>query len=306
MAKGAARTGRPNALYGAGTVKRRRRTRAAVEQLERQIRDVLLQDRPQSIRHIFYRMTDPRLPEPVEKSEKGYRDVQRRAKEMRRSGIIPYGWITDATRQGYFVDTYGSAGEFLRHVHGLYRADLWRDADACCEVWVESRSIAGVIRRDCAELAVSLYPAGGFTSITLAYESAELINLDHGGREVVILYIGDHDPAGVLIDVALERELRLHLDPGVRLRFERIAITEAQIERYGLPTKPRKPGEARAPEITATVEAEAMPASLLRNILRERIEALLPTDALELARVAEESEKAQLARLAEILQGASG
>ena len=56
----------------------RRRTAAQVEQLERQIYEVLELDRPQSVRHVFYRLTDPRLPEPVEKSESGYRQVQQR------------------------------------------------------------------------------------------------------------------------------------------------------------------------------------------------------------------------------------
>jgi hypothetical protein len=32
-----------------------------------------------------------------------------------------------------------------------------------------------VIEDDCEELAVSLYPAGGFSSITLVYEAAEAI-----------------------------------------------------------------------------------------------------------------------------------
>jgi hypothetical protein len=32
---------------------------------------VLAADHPQSVRHCFYRMTDPRLPEPVEKSDRG-------------------------------------------------------------------------------------------------------------------------------------------------------------------------------------------------------------------------------------------
>lgn len=71
MARALARAGSADAVYEAGTVKRRRRTKAAVEQLERQIRDVLVQDHPQSVRHVFYRMTDPNLPESVEKSEKG-------------------------------------------------------------------------------------------------------------------------------------------------------------------------------------------------------------------------------------------
>jgi hypothetical protein len=71
-------------VYRAGTTKRkrrvieRRRTRPEVEQLDRQICEVLEEDHPQSVRHIFYRMTDPRLPEPVEKSDRGYRHVQDR------------------------------------------------------------------------------------------------------------------------------------------------------------------------------------------------------------------------------------
>jgi hypothetical protein len=55
-------------------------------------------------------MTDPRLAEPVEKSERGYWHVQHRLKALRRVGEIPYGWITDATRRGYFTQTYADTG----------------------------------------------------------------------------------------------------------------------------------------------------------------------------------------------------
>jgi hypothetical protein len=211
--------------YRTRTIKRRR-TKAEIEQLDAQILDVLRADYPQSVRHVFYRMTDPRLPEPVDKTEQGYRHVQDRCVKLRRSGRLRYSWITDATRRGYFTATYGSPGEFLDSVAHLYRADLWRWSDTYCEVWTESRSIAGVVEGDCRELAVSLYPAGGFSSITLAYEAASEINdeVEADGKRVSIFYIGDYDPAGVLIDVALERELRQHLGPDVDLDFRRLAI----------------------------------------------------------------------------------
>lgn len=289
-------------VYRARTIKRQRRTRAEVDQLDAQIVDVLTQDHPQSVRHIFYRMTDPRLPEPVEKSERGYRHVQDRIVKLRRSGAIPYSWISDATRRGYFTSTYSSAADFLSRMKGLYRADLWADASVYCEVWTESRSIAGVIQDDCRELAVSLYPAGGFTSISLAYQAADYINATNDGRDVVIFYLGDHDPAGVLIDVALERELRTHLKRRIHLTFERLAITPEQIVAYDLPTKPRKAGDRRSPGVAETVEAEAMPAGIMRDILRAQIEALLPVDALEVARLAEESERQHIERVAEMLE----
>lgn len=282
--------------------KRKRRTKAEIEQLEAQIYAVLAEDHPQSVRHVFYRMTDPRLPEAVEKSERGYCQVQHRITCMRRAAILPYRWITDATRRGYHTDTFGDGGDFLEAVAGLYRGDLWAQAEHYVEVWCESRSIAGTIERTCKELAVSLYPAGGFTSLTLAYQAAEYINAVTQGRPAEIVYIGDYDPAGVLIDKRIEAELRQHLAPDVVLNFHRIAITPEQIRDLDLPTKPRKAGERRAPEIARTVEAEAMPAAHLRHLLRDSIEQFLPTHALEVTKAAEASERMGLQRLGLLLR----
>jgi len=215
--------------YQARQIKRRRRTRAQVEQLDEQILDVLRADHPQSVRHCFYRMTDPRLPEPVEKTDNGYQQVQHRCAELRRTGALRYSWITDATRRGYHVATYTDEADFIREVSREYRADIWHDAEVYCEVWVESRSIAGVIEADCKRLGVSLYPAGGFTSMTLAWQSAEYIRAFAGGRPVVIFYIGDYDPAGVLIDRDIHQKLCGHLGADVEIDFRRLAISTSAI-----------------------------------------------------------------------------
>ena len=289
--------------YQAGRIKRRRRTKAQVEQLDQQIIRVLDEDHPQSVRHVFYRMTDPRLPESVEKTDNGYNQIQNRVKLLRRAGRIPYGWIADSTRMGWHTNTYSSPADFIRsHAHA-YRADLWQDSDYHVEVWVESRSIAGVIQAVCRELAVSLYPCGGFASITLAYEAAQDMRHIHQttGRQPLILFVGDHDPAGVLIDQSLHKELRSHLG-NTPLHFHRIAVTEDQIEQWELPTKPRKKGDKRSLHITETVEAEAIPAHLLRALVRHEVEAALPDHAVEIAKVAEESERQHLIRMAELME----
>lgn len=287
----------------AGTIKRERRTKAQIEQLDQQILDVLSEDHPQSVRHVFYRMTDPRLPEPVEKSERGYRHVQHRVKELRRNGRIPYNFITDATRRGFHVNTFSGAADFIRRMSGLYRADLWQEAACYVEVWTESRSIAGIIEDDCDELAVSLYPCGGFSSITLAFEAAEEITriCERTHQHPVILFIGDYDPAGVLIDKSLQAELQRHL--AMDFTFTRLGITPEQIEEYDLPTKPRKATDRRSLDVRHTVEAEAMPAHVLRRLLRDAVEAHLPAQALLAAKVAEESEREMLRVLADACRG---
>lgn len=291
-------------IYGAGTLKRIRRTADQTEQLDAQIIEVLREDHPQSVRHVFYRMTDPRLPEPVEKSDRGYRHVQARCVALRRSGRVAYGWFADLSRRGYFVNTFTDASDFVTRMAGLYRADLWRNADCRCEVWAESRSIASVILPDCEDLAVPLYPCGGFSSLSFVHSAAEYHNGSDDDRPLQVLYIGDYDAAGVLIDVALQRELREHLRADIDLRFERIGINADQIEEYGLPTKPRKESDRRSLHIDCAVEAESMPAKTLRGILRDKVEALLPAHALAVAKLAENSERKHLRNMARMLKGA--
>ena len=288
--------------YGASTLKRNRRTKSQIEQLDQQIIEVLQSDHPQSVRHIYYRMTDPRLPEPVEKTDNGYRTIQQRCLLLRRSGQIPYNWIVDLSRQGYFVNTFSSGADFLRSMAGLYRGDLWQHSDERCEVWCESRSIASVLLSDCKELAVDLYPCGGFASVSFVNLAAQEHNASQDRRPLVVLYVGDYDPAGVLIDQSLQREMREHLNDDIEMRFERVGINLEQIIEYDLPTKPRKEGDKRSQEVESTVEAEAMPARILREIMRNKINDLLPHGMLQATQVAEQSEREHLKRMARMMR----
>ncbi len=137
--------------------------------------------------------------------------------------------------------------------------------------------------------------------MSFAHSAAEQRNAEDDARPLQILYIGDYDPAGVLIDVSLERELRRRLRGDIELKFTRIGINPDQIETYDLPEKPRKAGDKRSLQVKRTVEAEAMPAHVLRTLLCGAIEGLLPAGALEVAKVAEASERDYLRRLATVL-----
>ena len=282
--------------------KRYRHTKEELEIIDGQIIEVLEEDHPQSLRHVFYRLTDPRLPMPINKTEDGYRLVGRELKKLRELGLVPYSWIIDTTRLGYHVNTFSSPAEFVEsHAH-LYRADLWSEVSRYVEVWCESRSLAGVIQATCNELAVSLYPAGGFSSWSFIYNAAREIrhvfDSDPNKQDALILYIGDYDPAGVLIDKNIETGLRKHL-PNIDLKFERLAVNPDQIIDMALPTKPRKAGERRALHIQETVEAEAIPAAIMRELLRDRIEDELPSYALEITKLVEQSEREGLLKLSE-------
>ena len=57
----------------------------------------------------------------------------------------------------------------------------------------------------------------------------------------------------------------------------------------------------RREDITKTVEAEAMPAAALRELLRSSVEGLLPDRALEVTKLVELEERNGIARMAEIV-----
>ena len=265
--------------------KRRRRTKAQIAQLENRIVEILREDNPQSVRHVFYRLVDDQtLDVPVPKTEAGYNQVGDRLRKLRWSGRVDWRWVSDATRRGHFVTTYTSPADFVARTLGMYRLDEWAHADHRVEVWCESRSLAGTVQRTCEELGVDLYPAGDFASDTFVYEAAQ--EIEYIGKPTVLLYLGDYDPAGLLIDQDIIRKLREHLpDQDVELR--RLAITAEQIEQYNLPTKPRKAGDRRRLDIEDTVEAEALPAGTLREMLRDAVDEYLPDGVRERTRRAE-------------------
>ena len=82
-------------VYGASTIKRKRRTNAELATLNELIIDVVEQDYPVSLRGVYYRVVSAGGDD---KTEHAYRAVGRRLLELRRQGEIAYDRISDGTR----------------------------------------------------------------------------------------------------------------------------------------------------------------------------------------------------------------
>jgi hypothetical protein len=77
------------------------------------------------------------MTEPVEKSDRrGYVPVQRQLVVMRRAGLLPYAWITDSTRRGYFVTTYNHPADAVAEVARFYRRSYWASSVLVLQWWV--------------------------------------------------------------------------------------------------------------------------------------------------------------------------
>lgn len=95
--------------------------------------------------------------------------------------------------------------------------------------------------------------------------------------------------------------LRLKPDfvPGADVVFERISVTPEQIDLFNLETRPTKRSDSRAAKFVGeSVEVDAIPASVLRSIVRDAIEQHLDPRQLALTKRVEAEERDGLEALA--------
>jgi hypothetical protein len=247
---------------------------------------------PCSVRHLFYAAVVARVPG-ITKDAAGYGKVQRQVLALRRSGDIAYKLVVDSTRWMRKPRSYDSIEDALSSTAQLYRRNLWVQSPFRVEVWAESDSIAGTIYEVTSGWDVPLMVCKGYASETFAYNAAEAWKADH--RRPVVLYVGDHDPAGLEI----EQDLRTKLTEfaGRDVGWQRVGVTWDQVEDLDLPGTAAKIKKKPYP-FPKAVEAEALPAQYLRDELDELIREFVSEQALAALLAAEESEREILMRMA--------
>jgi len=279
-------------VYHASPIKRQRATKAEVEARREALLDIIEAGRPMTVRQVFYQATVRGL---VEKAESGYGKIQTDLTVMRRTGELPYHWLADNTRWQRKPRTFNSVEDALKETARFYRKALWADAGSYVEIWLEKDALSGVIYPVTSMYDVPLMVARGYASLSFLYSAAEAINdLD---VPAYIYHLGDFDPSGVNAGEKIEETLR-ELAPDADIVFERIAVTEAQIADWDLPTRPTKASDTRSKNFgEISVELDAIEPNQLRALVQEAIEHHLPPEQFAVLKAAEESERAILMRL---------
>jgi hypothetical protein len=289
------------AAYGASTVNRQRRTKAELAAVDDAIVEAAREDHPVSLRGVYYRVVSAGV---VEKTKFGYRLVGRELLKLRRSGVVPYSWITDGTRWVTRPTTWGDLDEMLEDAASSYRRALWHGQEVEVHVFTEKDAISGVLLPVTNRWDVPLGVLRGYASESFAHSVAEVIRATAAlGRKTIVYQLGDHDPSG--LDAWRDfREKVTGFLPGHGLAaymasFERLAVTPQQITEWQLPTRETKATDSRAGGFEGgSVEVDAIPARQLRALLEQAILAHVDQDALALTLRVEREEREVLENIA--------
>jgi len=117
--------------------------------------------------------------------------------DLRYSGKVDWDAIEDRGRVPYIPWSTTGIDAAIQTVIDQYRLNRQEGQPCHIEVWTEKDAISGILKRVTSEYHVQLVVNKGYSSSSAmhnAYERfAEVLN---EGRNVKILYFGDHDPAG--------------------------------------------------------------------------------------------------------------
>jgi hypothetical protein len=131
-------------VYEASPVRRRRATKAEMEQRADFLIDYAGKHGPITVRGLYYQAEVACVPG-IDKTESSYGKVQRQVLDLRRAGRLEYEHIADATRWMRKPRSYDSVEDALAETARLYRRNLWRDNENYVEIWCEKDALAGVI-----------------------------------------------------------------------------------------------------------------------------------------------------------------
>jgi hypothetical protein len=268
-----------------------RRIRAAVDHL------TTIYDR-MTVRQVFYALEVRGI---VEKTDGGYRQVQKQVLRMRQEALLPWSFIVDGTRWQRRPQTWNTVEDAMATMAATYRRRLWQSQSLRVEVWLEKDALADTIVDATTAWDVPLMVSRGQSSATFLWNAAQAAAEAWRNREIetYIFALYDRDAGGHRAAKAIATDLPAFV-PEVPIHFELLGVTDEQVEQWELPTRPPKKSDPQAATFDGpAVELDAIPPDKLVTLVEDAISGLVDPRAWHFEQAVEQEERRVLKSLVE-------
>jgi hypothetical protein len=229
-------------------------------------------DTPLTVRQLYYQLVAANA---IPNSQKSYKSVVTLLLEARQNGIIDWDKIEDRGRNIVTPNVFSSVNHFKSVVRSIYDEDRWQVQDKRVAVIIEKHALSGLIEPLCRRWHVPFIAAGGYLSMTLIKDAAQIFD------GYTILYAGDHDGSGQDMPRHLSESL---MGFGCFADVKPIALTYDQVRRYNLVPNKMKESDARSAEyykrhgFKTVWELDALPPNILQEIIENEIKSYIDMD----------------------------
>ena len=270
----------------------RGKSRRSLELIEASI-EILREIQPATVRAVCYRLFTRGLIDSMAKNNTNR--VGRQLVDARETGLIPWAWIVDETREVEAMPTWADPEAFGRSVMSGYRRNKWDGQPQRIEVCSEKGTIRGTLKPVLDRYEVPFRVMHGYASATAVNQIVE-----DAWDETVALYVGDWDPSGLHMS-QVDLPTRLEEYGSSDLEIERVALVAADLP--GLPSfaavTKRKDPRYRwfvANHGHTCWELDALSPNILRGRVEAAIVARLDRAAWDRYVVAERAELASITK----------
>lgn len=236
-------------------------------------------------------------PNSSKNAEPNYKWLGELLNDGRVAGLIDWDAMEDRTRNLKTLAHWEDPAEILVAVANQFRVDLWEHQQAYVEVWVEKEALVQIVEVACLPLDIPYFACKGYVSQSEIWNAAQrLKKIDKLGRDVVVLYFGDHDPSG--IDMTRDIADRL-AKFGARTDVRRLALNMDQIRELNPPPSPAKITDSRAKGYIDEFgddswELDALDPAALTKLIRDEVFTLIETAQWKKDQFRQDSGRAQL------------
>jgi len=262
-----------------------------------------------TVRQLYYQMVSRDM---IPNNEKSYKRIVNLISDARQAGMIDWDMIEDRGRILHRNSHWNSPKDILKSAAYSYRTDKWAGQPWYIEVMVEKDALSGVISPVCNELDIAYTANKGYSSSSAMYEAGKRLYERYlDGKNIMVIYLGDHDPSG--IDMTRDIIERLALFSGLdgEIDVVRVALNYDQVEILQPPENPTKTTDSRAAAYIrrfghSSWELDAIEPKELADIIQQQVYSVRDVDLWQDAVDEEESERERLQLLADRWPDVSG
>jgi len=271
-----------------------KKTLPLLEAIKDTIKDYEDQNLAFTLRQLYYRLFSKGI---IENKKSEYQKLGTIIANAKLSGELDMECIEDRTRRIRECDHYYSYEQILQTAVNAYKIDLWEGQEYRVMVFCEKDALIGIVEDAAYSLDCPCFSCRGHPSLTALWEIAQKIE----GYKTVILYLGDLDPSGVIIDQKIQERLNQF---GAIVYVNRIGLTLSQAIDYKIPPAEPKESDKNHDGYVKIYgkqvwELDGLPPDVIHNLVIENIKSYLDIKKYNARIKQQEAERKELKKIIE-------
>ncbi len=228
-----------------------------------------------TLRQLYYQLVSRDV---IPNDVREYAKLSKLLVKGRMAGVVDWEAIEDRIRVPFLPYWVTDIKDAVDDTINQYRLNRQEGQNVYIELWVEKDALSGVLKRITSQYHINLMVNRGYSSCTAIHDAYNRFKKEEElGKQVHILYLGDHDPSG--LDMIRDIKERLE-EFGVNPIVKPIGLTKSQINKYNLPPNPAKITDPRAKWYIAengntSWEVDALNPKVLNKLVKDNVEKLI-------------------------------